>query len=276
MKAIILAAGKGTRLRPLTYGIPKPLLPVKGKPVLDWVISNILTCNTIDEILIAISGTTGDDLHERILSHTHGICIDSYIKHTKYSNTPVRTIPTPQRETAGDILHILVDNDITSGKVVVAYGDNLTNVNLQKMSEYHDRCREKLGTSATVLLFEVPEKDVHRFGIAKVRDESGFTLIEDFVEKPKPSEAPSRLANAGYYIMEIEDVLDLFPQKKEKVERSIFPALASKGKLAAYVTQLPFWIDIGTISAYEEANKLAHVDLIIPPPLRNNNGENDV
>ncbi len=274
MKAIILAAGKGTRLRPLTYGIPKPLLPVKGRPVLDWVVGNVLTCNDVDEVLVAISGTIGDDLHERILSHTHGICIDSYLKNSSYSNVNIRTVPTPQRETAGDIFHILLDNEIKSGKIIVAYGDNLTNVNLQRMSEYHDRCRERLGTSATVLLFEVPEKDVSRFGIAKVRNESGFSLIESFVEKPEPSEAPSRFANAGYYIMNVEDVIGLFPRGKEKVERSVFPALASEGKLAAYITELPFWIDIGTKEAYEEANKLAHKGLVIPPPL-NENGDNN-
>ncbi|HDD72687.1 MAG TPA: nucleotidyltransferase family protein, partial [Candidatus Aenigmarchaeota archaeon] len=195
MKAIILAAGKGTRLRPLTYGIPKPLLPVKGRPVLDWVIRNIMTCSKIDEIIVAISGTTGNDLHERILSHTHGICIDSYVRNLGYGCS-IKTVPTPQRETAGDLLHVLVDNEMKSGTVVVAYGDNLTHVNLKNMLEYHERCRERLGISATVLLFEVPEKDVGRFGIARIKEKDGFNLIESFVEKPNPEEAPSRLANA--------------------------------------------------------------------------------
>ena len=54
MKAIILAAGKGTRLRPLTYGVPKPLLPLKGKPMLDWVIRSVISGNTIDEVFVGI------------------------------------------------------------------------------------------------------------------------------------------------------------------------------------------------------------------------------
>ncbi len=268
MKAIILAAGKGTRLRPLTYGIPKPLLPVKGKPVLDWVISNIATTNDVEEIIVAISGTIGENFEDRILSHTHGICIDSYIKHRDYG-IPVRTVPTPQRETAGDLLHVLVDNDITSGRILVAYGDNLTSVNLKEMVNYHEGCRNVLGISGTVLLFEVPEKDVNRFGIAVVKERDGFTLIEKFVEKPKPEEAPSKLANAGYYILEVEDVLEMFPRKKDKVERSVFPTLASQGKLSGFVAKLPFWMDIGTKEAYEEANRLAHEGLLIPPPEKN-------
>jgi NDP-sugar pyrophosphorylase family protein len=268
VKAIILAAGKGTRLRPLTYGVPKPLLPVKGRPIIDWVIRNILTNRDTEEILIGISGTAGNDLHERILTHTHGICIDSYIKNVNH-NCPIRTVLTPQRETAGDLLHILEESGIRKGRILVAYGDNLTTFDMNQMVNYHTRCREKLGISGTVLLFEVPERDVNRFGIAKLRNVEGFNLIEEFVEKPKLEEAPSRFANAGYYIFETEDIINLFPRERIKVENSIFPELAKQGKLAACVVKLPFWLDIGTLQAYEEANQLAHESLIIPPPVPN-------
>ncbi len=272
MKAIILAAGKGTRLRPLTYGVPKPLLPLKGKPMLDWVIRSVLSGNSIDEIFVGISGTSGKGLDERILSHTHGICIDSYLKNMDYG-VPVTTITTPQRETAGDILHILQENNIKSGTVLVAYGDNLTSFNLDDMISYHRRCRERLGVSATVLLFEAPENEVDRFGIADVEDSSGFTLIKSFVEKPKKDEAPSRLANGGYYIIEVGDIINMFPREKIKMEQSVFPELAARGRLAGFVAKLPFWLDISTIEAYEEASKMAHEGMIISPPI--NNGRND-
>ncbi|NOX71905.1 MAG: nucleotidyltransferase family protein [Candidatus Micrarchaeota archaeon] len=272
MKAIILAAGKGTRLRPLTYGIPKPLLPVRGKPMLDWVIRSTLSGNNIDEVFVGISGTTGKELYERILSHTHGICIDSYLKHIDYG-VPVSTVTTPQRETAGDILHILQENNIEKGTILVAYGDNLTSFDVTKMIDYHKKCREELGCSATVLLFEAPEEEVERFGIADIeKTESGFTLIKSFVEKPKKEEAPSNLANGGYYILELEDIIDMFPQKKMKMEQSIFPKLAEQGRLAGFVTKLPFWLDISTVKAYEEANKMAHEGKIIAPPEPNGNG----
>src|SRR3989338_5147952 len=110
MKAIILAAGKGTRLRPLTYGIPKPLLPIKGKPMIDWVIRSILD-DSIDEIIVAVSGTAGENLQDRVLSHIHGICIDSYLKNVDYGK-PLRTVPTPQKETAGDLHYILEETGI--------------------------------------------------------------------------------------------------------------------------------------------------------------------
>lgn len=266
MKAVILAAGKGTRLRPLTYGIPKPLLPVKGRPIIDWVISNVLTCKSIEEILIAIPGATSEDLEERILAHTHGICIDSYVKNLNYGCT-IRTIPTYQRETSGDLRHVLEEAGISKGKIMVAYGDNLTKIDLAEMVSYHERCRKKMGVSCTLSLFEVPEKDISRFGIATTEKVNGFDMVRDFVEKPK--RAKTKLANAGYYIMELEEIIGLLPREKVKVETVLFPKLAKDGKLAAFITKLPFWIDIGAIESYEEANKLAHESMIIPPPKPN-------
>src|SRR3989338_674464 len=261
VKSVILAAGKGTRLRPLTYGIPKPLLPVKGRPVIDWVIDNVMTCSP-EEIIVAISGTKVDDFEERILSHTHGICMDAYLKNT-YKN--IRTVPTPQRETSGDLKFILDEMGIRSGTVLVAYGDNLTKTNLSKMAEYHEKCK-KHGALCTVMLFEVPQADVSRFGIATTRNDDDITMIEHFEEKPLNSS--SRLANAGYYMIEVGDVYDMITKEKKKIEESLFPALAAEHKLAGFISKLPFWIDIGTKEAYEEANKMAHENLIIPPSPR--------
>jgi mannose-1-phosphate guanylyltransferase len=266
MKAIVLAAGKGTRLRPITYGVPKPLLPLKGKPMLDWVIRSIISGNNIDEIFVGISGTSGNDLDERILSHTHGICIDSYLKNMDYG-IPVNTVTTPQRETAGDILHIIQENGIKTGAILVAYGDNLTSFDIGKMIDYHKRCREKNNVSATVLLFEAPKNELNRFGIADIENLSGFTMIRSFVEKPNIEDAPSNLANGGYYILEIGDILDIFPREKIKVEQSIFPELAKNKRLAGFVSRLPFWLDISTVEAYEEASKMAHEGMIIAPPV---------
>jgi len=265
MKAIILAAGGGTRLRPLTYGVPKPLLPVKGKPMLEWVINSVLH-KEIDEIIVAVSGTVGDNIQDRILSHIHGICVDSYLKNQNFGLN-IKTIPTPMRETGGDLRFILEETNIRKGKAIIVYGDNLTTFDLGKMIEYHDKCRKELGVVATVMLFEAPEHDLHRFGIAKIKKINDLDLIEYFIEKPNLQQAPSRFANGGYYILEVEDVFDRLPRTKAKVEHSLFPQLAAEGKLAGFISKLPFWIDISTIEAYNLANQMAHEGLILAPSL---------
>lgn len=270
VKAIILAAGKGTRLRPLTYGIPKPLLPVKGKPMLDWVIRSSLN-EKIDEIIVAVSGTVGNDIEERVLSHIHGICIDAYLKNLDYG-CKIRTIPTPQKETGGDLRYVLEESDMT-GSILVVYGDNLTVFDLNRMIEYHEKCKKELGIVCTLLLFEAPKNELHRFGIAKIKKVKGFDLIEEFIEKPRLKEAPSRFASAGYYIIEAEEILNKLPREKKKIEHFTFPKLAKEGKLAAFITKLPYWIDISTLEAYDIANKMAHDNLILPPPLSENSNK---
>lgn len=242
MKAIILAAGKGVRLRPLTYGIPKPLLPVGGKPVIDFVLDNLLTCKEIDTVYVGVS-------------HMQNM-ISSYLVHTPRDKVNIETVSTLCWETAGDVKVIAVEKDL-NGTVVVAYGDNVTKINVDRLVKYH----KKMGKSATVALFKVPWDEVQRFGVAKM--DGG--LITEFVEKPGRGEAPSNIANVGYYVLEPE-VIGGIPYGKIKIEDAIFPKLAEEGELAGLVYDLKYWLDIGTIEAYRKANKM--MEGILPPPTR--------
>jgi len=237
LKSIILAAGKGMRLRPLTYGIPKPLLPVGGKPVIDFVIDNLLTCKEIDTVYVGVS-------------HMQSM-ISSYLAHTPRDNVKVETVSTLCWETGGDIKLIAVEKEINE-PVVVAYGDNVTKMNVDRLVKFH----RKMGKSATVALFRVPWKEVHRFGVAKVEK----NLITKFVEKPEKAE--SNLANIGYYILEPEVIWNI-PTGKVKMESVVFPKLAEEGELAGLVYNLKYWLDIGTIEAYRKANRM--MEGILPP-----------
>ncbi len=256
MKAIILAAGKGTRLRPLTYGIPKPLLPVKGTPIIDWVIANLKACREIDDIIVAISGS-----HDE-LSRVHAYCIEAYLNE-KYG-AAIKTVKTEQKETAGDLRKVLEEYGLTSGPVLVAYGDSLTDISVPNLIEYHKRCRKSVGIYATIALFEVGEDEAKRLGVANVYEQRGFTLIDKFVEKPERPE--SRLASSAVYVLELDDVYEQIPADG-KVEHTLFPYLARQGKLAGCTEKVSYWIDIGTHKSYLEANRLAHENRIVPPPL---------
>ncbi len=238
MIGIILAAGKGTRLRPLTYAIPKPLLPVGGRPVLDYAIENLSACKEITKIYVAVS-------------HAKEI-IENYVKNMDYG-IEVETVTTSGLETGGD-LRAVIDEKKIQGQVFVAYGDIVSKINAVEMFVFHKKHKK----SATVALFEVPDEDVNRFGIADMDGD----LVKKFVEKPKKEESPSNLANAGYYILE-KSAQDQLPSERKKVEEVLFPRLALEGQLAGYVCKPDYWLDIGTIEAYRKANRL--VEGILPP-----------
>jgi len=243
MKALILAAGEGTRLRPLTYGIPKPLLPVAGVPTIDYVIRNVEKVQEVDEVSVGVS-----HLEENI---------KNYFQHGNYRFL-VKTVHTELLETGGDLKALAKAANVNE-TFFGCNGDNITEIDLQKALEFH---RKKKGL-ATVVLFKVPKEEVSRFGIAKV-EKNG--LISKFVEKPKLEEAPSNYANAGYYVLEPE-VIDMIPDGKVRIEKAVFEKLAEKGKLYGYITDPPHWIDIGTLESYLEANKvILQKKGIVPPP----------
>ena len=238
MIGIILAAGKGTRLQPLTYAIPKPLLPVGGRPVIEYVIDNLKKCKKIEKIYIGVS-------HMRD-------ALQQYFEHVDYG-IEIELVRTLGWETGGDLKIIAMEKEIDD-TVFVAYGDNITKLDVNDMYSFH----EKTGKRGTVALFEVPWEDVPRFGVAELNG----SVVKKFVEKPAAAEARSNLANAGYYFLEPE-ALAMLEIRKAKVEQTLFPQLVKSNELAGYVCKIPYWLDIGTIDSYRKANKM--IEGILPP-----------
>lgn len=242
MKAIILAAGEGKRLRPLTYGIPKPLLPVGGRPVIDYVIDNIKKCKEIDTIYVAVSHMKEP--------------LENYLRHAHSGSIKIETVTTQCWETGGDLKEVLTQKGIRNGQVLVCYGDNVTAIDTAELLRAH---KNNKGAFATIALFEVPQEDVHRFGIAEMNGER----ITRFIEKPAQGATSSRLANAGYFMLDAAEIEKL-PPKKFKIESEYFPSWATSGRLYGQIQKVRMWIDIGTIDAYRAANRL--VEEILPPP----------
>ena len=243
MKALILAAGEGKRLRPLTYAIPKPLLPVAGIPTIEYVIRNLEAVPEITEIYVGISHLE-DNIKKYFANRTFRV--------------PVKTVHTECLETGGD-LKILAKAANVTETFFACNGDNITEINLSEALKLHKEKKAK----GTVVLFKVPKEDVSRFGIGKVESNG---MVSKFIEKPSLESAPSQLAHTGYAILEPETI-DMIPEGSSRVEKVVFEKLAEQKKLYAYVSNPPHWIDIGTYESYLEANKIIlQKKGIIPPP----------
>jgi len=243
MKALILAAGEGTRLRPLTYGIPKPLLPVGGIPTIDYGIENLAAVLEMGEIYVGVSHLEDN--------------INRYFRNKTY-RVPVYTVHTNCLETGGD-LKTLAKAAHVDKTFFGCNGDIVTKINLQEAIDYH---REKKGLG-TIVLFEVKKEETPRFGIARLESDG---RISEFVEKPSLDTAPSNFANAGYYVLEPR-IIDMIPDGKVRIEPTVFAKLARRGELYGYVANPQFWIDIGTLESYLDANKIVlQKKGIIPPP----------
>lgn len=231
MKAVLLVGGEGTRLRPLTYDVPKPLLPVAEIPYLARLV-NYLSRFGIDEIVV-----TACYLSEQIKS----FCRESHGNGVKLTYV-VEESPLGTGGAVGNVA------DHLDGTFLVFNGDILTDFDLHSLLQFHHDRK----ASATLAL--TPVDDPSRYGVAVLTPEG---RIAQFIEKPKKDEAPSRLINAGIYVVE-PAVLSKIPKgKKLSIERELFPELAAAGHLFGSV-QEKYWLDMGTPEDYLQA----HVDFL--------------
>jgi len=241
MKAMILAAGKGTRVRPLTYDLPKPMIPVLGKPVMAYLIEH-LRKHGITEIMVNVS-----HLHEKIEEYfgegeQFGVQIGySFEGYTKEDGEVV-AVPIGS---AGGMKKIQEFGGFFDDTTIVLCGDALIDLDLKAALLEHRR----KGAMATVITKEVPWDKVSSYGVV-VTDKEG--RITQFQEKPKQEEALSNFISTGIYIFEPE-VIDLIPSGVEfDIGSQLFPLLAEKG-MPFFAQGRPFnWLDIGSVSDYWE------------------------
>jgi len=219
MKAVVLAGGEGTRLKPLTYKRPKPLMPVAGRPCIDYVIRS-LAASGFHEIVITTA----------YLSDT---LIKSIGDGPGYNASILYSFEESPAGTAGAVRRV---GNFIDDTFVVAMGDILADVDFRALADVHRR----KGGIATIALTEV--EDPTQYGAVGL-DADG--RIRKFKEKPRREEAFSNLVNAGIYVLE-PDVLDFIPSdQKFDFAKDLFPLLLSKG-LALYGSPLQgVWMDIG-------------------------------
>jgi len=227
VKALILAAGEGTRLKPLTLNTPKAMLPLHGKPILEYIV-DLLRCHGITELAI--------NLH-----HKPRAVIDYFGSGERFSVQIHYSLENPILGTAGALSKLRNYFDQT---FVVVYGDLLTNLNISSLVDFH-KARLSL---ATMALYQV--ENPADCGIVEVDDEG---RVLRFVEKPPPEIIFTNLANAGVYVLESE-VIDFIPDNTfYDFGDDLFPALLRSGR-ALYGYQISdYLIDIGTMENYRRA-----------------------
>jgi mannose-1-phosphate guanylyltransferase len=225
MQALILAGGAGTRLRPLTYTVAKPVLPLVGRPhiayVIDW-----LARHGVDDVIVSC-GHLADGMRSALEDLELGVQI-------RFAEEP------DARGTAGAIRFA---DDMLAERFFVLNGDVLCDLDLTALIAQHT----DTGARGTLALY--PVADPTGYGLVHRQDDGEIT---DFLEKPEPDQIDTDEINAGAYLLE-RSVLDEIPPDKEvSIEREVFPRLIGKG---LYGIRLEgYWIDIGTPDRFLEAN----------------------
>jgi len=232
LKAVILAGGFATRLRPLSCSRPKTLFPIVNKSLLQWIFEG-LAANEVTEVVLAVNALTQFHIKQQKPSKC-GLKI-------KYAIDPPKT----PLGTAGPIKN--TEKIIGYEEpFIVLNGDIFADIDYKQLMDIHI----KTGALATIALHEV--EDPSRYGVVEL--EKG-NRVKNFIEKPTKEQAPTNLINAGIYILDPK-IFNYIPKGKQySIEHEIFPILAKEHKLAGYVIE-GLWTDIGKPEEYLQINKI--------------------
>src|ERR1700738_5353852 len=230
MKAILLAGGKGTRLRPLTIHTPKPIVPIFDRPFLQFQLDLLKQVPEIDEVILSLN------YQPRRIEEILGDGGETGLG-LKYVVEPVPLGTAGAVRYAGESLH---------ESVVVFNGDVLTQVDLAAVIALH---RER-SAKATIVL--TPVENPAAYGLVET-DTRGN--IQRFLEKPKPDEITCDTINAGIYVLEPE-TFDRIPKETPlSIERSFFPSLIERHESVIDYGSRGYWIDIGTPEKYMQVHR---------------------
>jgi len=229
LKAMVMAAGMGSRLEPITLIMPKPLIPVMNRPLMDIILGQLAKAGVKD--VISNTYYLADQIINRYEHNKAGINF-SYIKETELSGT------------AGGMKKCQFFFEKGEDFIVMS-GDGLTNVDIKKAVDIH----KKSGVIATIGVKEVPHELVSHFGVV-VTDDNGY--ITEFQEKPPLEDAKSNLINTGIYVFNYK-IFDYIPEGEfYDFARNVFPKLLSDRQINTFRID-GYWNDIGTIEQYKQS-----------------------
>lgn len=238
MKALILAAGLGTRLRPVTESIPKALVPIGGKPLLKFHLDNLSKFGIND-----------------ILVNTHYLYnqVEDFLSTYLFDHSNTKIVTSFESELLGSAGTLVKNQDFFENEknFLVVYGDNLTNINYQNLIDFHLK-RKSIATIACYV-----EQDPQNKGI--ISFDQNFKILE-FLEKPKNLPNLPHWANAGIYVFsnQIFKYLDFKAKPPYDFGHHVFPDLLQMNlNLQAYLMN-EFLLDIGSEQSYNKAQELLY------------------
>ena len=224
MQVVVLAGGLGTRMRPWTNTIPKPLLPLLDRTLVEQVVSAVPE-RMVDQVIIAA-----------------GYRVEQMRSHFAKADLDYDVVIVPEEEPLGTGGALKNCSEHISGRFVCFNGDVISSLNVEEMALQH----AEHAVIGTLALWQVEEPT--RFGIVGLDEDRQITR---FKEKPKPEEVFSNLINAGSYLLE-EEILELMPEGRFSLEREVFPRLAEAGQLSGFPFEGHF-IDAGTPESWLQA-----------------------
>jgi len=222
-KAVILAGGKGTRLYPITKEIPKPLLPIKRKPMINYLV-DLFMDSGIEEIAVLINKEFEEDF--------------KWWKERYYPEIKIVLEEEPLGTFGG--LHYLRDW-IGDNSFFLANADDLTSINLREMIDFHKR----LDLPATLASVKMEKEKLKQFGVVVIEEGK----VKEFIEKPESP--PSDYINSGLYLLSPEIFRYHKGPEPQMIEKDLFPKLAEEGKLAGFKFEGE-WTDCGTWEIYSK------------------------
>jgi len=231
MKAVLLAGGYATRLRPLTITRPKPLLPVLGKPLIHWLVESLGRAG-VGEVVVSVRYMS-QQIRETL---GNGVKLGVNVSYVEESSP------------LGDAGPLKLVDEVVGleSTFLVVYGDVFTDVDVTRVVELHRR------SGAIATLTAVPVENPERYGILELGEDG---RVVSFVEKPayRPR---SNLANAGIYVFEPEVLKYVERGKKQRIAVDLIPKVLKAGPVYAHVHR-GLWFDIGVPDNYLRANLAA-------------------
>jgi mannose-1-phosphate guanylyltransferase/phosphomannomutase len=229
MRAVVMAGGQGTRLRPLTTARPKPMVPVANRPMMEHVLE-LLSAHRFNDLLVT-------------LQYLPDVIRNHFGDGSDFGSKITYSVEEKPLGTAGSVKRL---EQLLEGTFLVFSGDVVTDINLSEVVKFH----KKKGAIATITLTRVPNP--LEYGIVITNEEG---RIENFLEKPSWGEVFSDTINTGIYVLEPEALKYVKRGQEFDFSKELFPLLLKQGEALYGYTSTGYWCDIGNIQQYLQTHR---------------------